>query len=204
MEKISENKRVRRTNAELEACIERVVRKQILEKGFANITLLGIAREAKVETTVLYKRYGSLNGLLKTFARKYDFWFSTLFEVDEKKTPRENMKQLFRSFIIELYDNDFMQQFLLWELADKSEITRQMSNEREENATGVLAYYRQYAEELAIDMDMFLAIMISAIYYLILHRKISTFSLIDFNNPEGKPRLLKTMDDMVDLLFDRK
>ncbi len=204
MEKSSGAKRIRRTNAQLEACIDSVVKKQILEKGFTNVTLLGIAREAKVETAVLYNRYGDLNGLLETFVRKHDFWFSPLFEVDPDKTPRENMKKLFRNFILELYDNDLIQQFLLWELENKSDITRQVSVGRERNAINMLAYYRRYAKELEIDVDVFLAIMASATYYLILHRKISTFSTVDFNTTQGKERFMKTMDDIVDMLFDKQ
>ncbi len=201
MENSTEKKRVRRTNAQLDECIDLAISKQIIKRGFVGVSLLGVAKEAKVETAVLYKRFGGLTGLLKSYSEKHDFWFSSSFEVDERKSPKENLKRLFTNLIDELYGNDFMQRFLLWELLNESDITREVANNRERNGKGVLEYYRKAAKKIGLDSDAVLALITSGIYYLVLHRKISTFATIDFDTEKGKEQLVRMIESLVDRLF---
>jgi hypothetical protein len=50
-------------------------------------------------------------------------------------------------------------------------------------------------------MSVLAALIISGIYYLILHRNMSTFCNVDFSSKSGRDRLEKTIDQLVSILF---
>ncbi len=204
MEKNAKSFRVRRTNAELDKSIDDAVIKLIAENGFQSITLLNVSKLAKVEMSVLVKRFDNLEGLLKSYAARYDYWFSTLVEIDRAKTPKENIKHMFIALINELYQNEFMQKFLLWELNDDNLITRRLATAREAYSIGLIDYYRKVFPKASMEIQSLMALVISGIYYLILHRKISTFALIDFDTPQGRDQLIDAVSKMVDEMLPGK
>jgi hypothetical protein len=50
-------------------------------------------------------------------------------------------------------------------------------------------------------LSVMAALLISGIYYLILHRNMSTFCNVDFSSKSGRERLEKTIDQLVSILF---
>jgi AcrR family transcriptional regulator len=201
MERKARVSRLRRTNAELEKSIDEAVIKIVTEEGFQSLSLLKVAKQAKVEITVLTKRFDTLEGLIKHYAAKSDYWMTPSLALDDTKTPKENIKLLFTGLINHLYDNEFMQKFLLWELADENIVTRRMAAAREAYSIGIIDFYRKEFRKASIEFQPVVALIISGIYYLALHRKISTFALVDFDTPKGKEQLIQTVIKMVDELF---
>jgi hypothetical protein len=45
------------------------------------------------------------------------------------------------------------------------------------------------------------SVLIAGIYYLVLHRKVSTFSNINFDTQQGKQILLDTVEEMIEYAF---
>jgi len=194
---MNEKKRHRRTKEELDEIIWNALKKQVVERGFNNITLVGLAKEAGVEPPVIYKRFEDLDELLEKYARKYDFWLNDILKFKKEYTANENIKKLLTDLINELYDNDVMQRLLLWGLNDTHRITRRLAMSREMDSADLITYFNsQFPHFEGIG-----AIMITGIYYLILQRRIATFCYIDYNTPQGKQNLIDSIGMMVDKLF---
>ena len=190
-------KRIRRTKKELEDALWATLEKQIIEKGVDNITITGLAKEAGFEPLVIYNRFQNMDDLLETYARKYDYWLNDIFKISKENTPKENIKKLLTGLINDLYDNEIMQRLLLWGLNDTHRITRRMAQIREIDNSELIQYFNSELK----DFDGTGSLMIAGIYYLILHRKISTFANIDYNTPQGKEFMIQTVENIIDKLY---
>jgi AcrR family transcriptional regulator len=192
----------RRTNKEIDNLLSHTVTKLIIKKGFNNLTLTGIAKEAKINPWVIYNRYDNLDDLLDKYIRKYDYWINDLIVISLEKTPKENFKCIVTNFITELYNNEVMQKILLWELNDThSKITRRIADNRETDSDNLLKYFNNIFDNKDINFNMFLSLMIASIYYLVLHKKISTFNTIDFTKKQSKDDLIKTIEKIIDIVM---
>ena len=190
-------KKQRRKKKELDEAIWNALERIIIERGFNDITLAGLAHEAGVDPPVIYNRFDSIDELLEKYVRRYDYWLNDIISLKKGNTPKENFKKLLLDLINELYDNEIMQRILVWEMNDTHKITRRMALAREVDNSDLLQYFNEGLD----NFDSNIALMISGIYYLILHRKISTFSNINYNTPQGKKNLIETVDRTIDKLY---
>jgi AcrR family transcriptional regulator len=71
-----EKKRFRRTKIAIERDVLQAVGSLIEELGFSNVTLTGVARRAKIEPAVFYRRYNNLEELFDKYTQKYDYWLA--------------------------------------------------------------------------------------------------------------------------------
>ncbi|MDR1761059.1 MAG: TetR/AcrR family transcriptional regulator, partial [Bacteroidales bacterium] len=191
-----ENKQHRRTKKELNEAIENAVEQLIVEQGFNEISFAKIAELAKIEVPVLYNRFKNVDDFLENYAKKYDYWLTDLSILNKRDTPKTHIKQLLVDIINKLYDNDVMQRVLVWELNDTHRVTRLMALSREMETSNLLQYFSDELE----DFDSVSSLLIAGIYYLILHRKISTFCSVNYNTPRGKRLMIETVEHIIDAL----
>ena len=169
----------------------------VRSKDWSLNQVLKLSQEAGVEPPVIYSRFKNIDELIEQYARKYDYWLNNIISLKEENTPKENLKKILVDLINELYNNEIMQRVLIWEMNDTHKITRRMAHSREIDSADLIEYYNR---DLG-DVNGMMSLMISGIYYLILHRKISTFSTINYNTPQGRQILIETVENMVDKLL---
>lgn len=195
-------RRARRTKTTIERDVLNAVSSLIEEVGFANVTLTGVAQRAQIEATVFYRRYANLEELFDQYTRKYDYWLGNLAEMmPPDLAHEESFKWILKNLIIALYKNKGMQQLLVWELSDDNPVTRRTSRLRESINEPLVRLLEYCFQGSGIDMNAISAMMISGIYYLVLHRKRSRFCDIDFASKKGKARLEEAVDQLTSILF---
>lgn len=188
--------RKRRTKKELDEAIRTALERLIIKHGFNDITLVKLAQEAGVEPSVIYNRFDTIDELLEKYVRQYDYFLKNI-DFKKESTVKANVAKLFTNLINELYENDIMQRVLVWEMNDTHEITRLMAMRRELDNSDLIEHFKGELNNFKGISSM----MIAGIYYLILHRKISTFSHVNYNSQEGKEFMIETVGYMVDKLF---
>jgi AcrR family transcriptional regulator len=193
----TKTRKPRRTKKELEDALWRTLEKQIIEKGFDNVTITELAQEAGFKPLVIYNRYKDIDELLEKYARKYDYWLRDIIKLNKKNTPKENFKKHIINLINELYDNPIMQRVLLWGLNDTHRITRRLASSRELDSVDLMDYFNGKLD----NFNNICAIVIAGIYYLILQRRIATFCNTDYNTEHGKQTMIQTVEYMIDRLF---
>ncbi len=201
-EKIQKPRRQRRTKANIEKDVLTAVTSMIEEVGFANVTLTGIAQRAKIEATVFYRRYANLEELFDEYTHKYDYWFGGLAEMmPTDLSDEDKFKWLLRSLTQALYKNRIMQQLLIWELSDDNAVTRRTANLRERVNESLIRLLESCFHNSGMDVNVICALMISGIYYLILHRNMSRFCDVDFSTKKGRERLENALEQVITVLF---
>lgn len=195
-------RRPRRSKAVIELAVMDAVHSLIEEVGFNKVTLTAIAARAEIEPTVFYRRYTNLDELFDIYTHKYDYWLAGITELmPEDLSDEESMKWILLNLIRALHKNRGMQQMLIWELSDDNPVTRRTASLREKINEELIRALEQKFNATGVDMSVLAALMISGIYYLILHRNMSTFCNVDFASKSGRDRLEKTVEQLVSILF---
>lgn len=192
----------RRTKQVIELAVMDAVHSLIEEVGFNKVTLTGIAARAQIEPTVFYRRYSNLDELFDVYSHKYDYWLAGIAELmPPNLSDEESMKWILLNLIRALHKNRGMQQMLIWELSDDNPVTRRTAALREKINETLIHELEKRFENTGVDLSVMAALLISGIYYLILHRNMSTFCNVDFSSKSGRDRLEKTVDQLVSILF---
>ena len=191
----------RRTKKELEEIIWATFERLVIKEGFNSVTLVKLAREAGVEPPVIYKRFKDMDDLFEQYAWSRDFWLNNSASINPELSPEENMIELLFNLIDYLYDDEIMQRILIWELNDTHKITRRMVMSREFENGFLVEYFNKELKKSGMNINIVSSILVTGIYYLILHKKISTFCSVDYNKEETKEQMKQTVRDMVNRIF---
>jgi len=195
-------KRSRRTRIAIERDVFQAVGSLIEEVGYANVTLTGVAERAKIEPAVFYRRYASLDVLFDKYTQQYDYWLGNLTDSLPENLKEEEIFRLIMSNLIKAFSKSKgMQQLIIWELSDDNPVTRRTAGMRELVNEPVIRMLENTFKDTDLDVNAISAIIISGVYYLILHRKRSRFCDVDFSTKHGKERLEQAVEQLITMLF---
>lgn len=178
----------------------------VLKKhGFAKLKINLVAQEAQVDKNVIYRNYENFGKLLEAYIEKQDFWFIAMKERGSERIEdrRDFMKNMLADQFKVTYSNKELQQLLLWELGDKDNYMSNMAVKREILAKGVFDQYRFLLDDFGVRFNFIVAILISSIYFLILHRDKSTFCETDLTKKDDREDFIKAIEWLTDLIFDK-
>lgn len=198
-------KRVRRTNAEIDNAVMTELEKLVTQRGFGNVFVTELMSNARLEPPVFYRRYGSIDNLYDQLAQRYDFWINNTIDTSELNTlgPKVFFAKTLKTLYRELCNNAVMQKLLLWEMSADNETTRRTARIRDLMNMNLVEYYDLLFKSAHINIRSIIALLISGVYYLILHRERAPFCKIDFDTPEGEAAFSEAVDTLVEMLFDR-
>lgn len=175
--------------------------------GFTKIGVNRIASQAGCDKVLIYRYFGGLDGLLVEWAKRHDYYSFAYSEFIDtiKQSEKEDIRQIVKDVLFRqlhyLKDNVLMQQLLVWELSGHSSF-KGILEERER-----IGYKLQEELNRSLDIgndnDMSVAIIISAINYIVLFtRQYHKLNGIDFSKPEAWSRMEAMISKYVDFIFD--
>ncbi len=184
------------------------VGKILVKEGFQSIRVNKVAEVAGVAKKAIYEYFGGLNGLIQTYLEQIYFWKIEQRKLELEKKP---LPEISKDFMVELLKDDFnyffksteMQKIVLWGISEKNKIIRALTDEREKLGQQMLQKADEIFNDTRVDYPATIAILVSAIYYTVLHVKSngSTMCGIDMSSTEGKERLFKAMERLLDLTY---
>jgi len=197
--------RVRRTNAEIDNAVMTELEKLVIRNGFDKVLVTELMANASLEPPVFYRRYGSIDNLYDKLAQRYDFWINDTIKMSELSDlgPKSFFAKTLKTLYKELCNNAVMQKLLLWEMSTDNDTTRRTAPIRDLMNLNLVEYYDVLFKSAHINIRGVIALLISGVYYLILHRERAPFCKIDFNTPEGEAAFSEAVDILVGMLFDR-
>lgn len=184
----------------------------ILKEGFKGIGINAIAKQAGLDKVLIYRYFDGLDGLLRAFARQKDFYIniSETLKDEVEHASKNNLKHILikvlNSQFQELLSNKELQEFMLWEMLERNELTIAIAKEREEKGYQLSCSIKEKMglNENALDTDAIIAVLVSGLYYLALRsRTVDIFNGVELNNNAGYKRIEKAIETMVDLLFNQ-
>lgn len=183
----------------------KAIGKILKEYSYSMLSINLVSEMSGVDKAFIYRNYKDFEGLLKAYIDKQGFWLTTYKDKANDPIPdhRQYMKDVLIGFFNDLHKNEEFQQFLVWELGERGGFTSKVSVEREILAQPIFEKCKPIFEKYRIDLNVIYAWFIAGVYFLVLHKDVSTFCEYDFTLKQDIDELMKTINWMVDVLFDK-
>jgi AcrR family transcriptional regulator len=192
-----------RTMQRLVAAVGSVIRKQ----GFAALGVNSVANEAGVDKVLLYRYFGSMEGLLKEYVSASDYYkaATTLIPGSMNGYTSRDIHKAGSQIILEqlrrLRASADLQEIYRYELNTDDPVTRSLSEQREREGTAVLSMFEEKIDRSRADLSAIIAVILAGGIYLILRKKSTrVFNGVDLESQEGWQRIEKAIDTMVSLV----
>ncbi len=200
----SVKRRVRRNKYKMRLDLLDAVRDVLKDKGFINLNINNVAQKADVDRNAIYRHFGSFDNLLSQYFENKDYLLDSIKRIEDSQI--EDFKLFLKQLLFDQYEtinkNTELQQLIVWELSELSLRTKTIARQRESIAENLLYKLENHFRESTIDINFISAVMIAGIYYLVIHKKHSTFCMVDF--VKQSDRVLQGLDQLVDIIFEAR
>lgn len=181
----------------------------ILRDGFNAIGINSVAKEADLDKVLIYRYFDGLDGLLREFAKRKDFYINISdLILDEIENARaEDLKELIIKILVSqlrgLRENRALQELMVWEILERNELTIAIAKDREEKGYEVSKRLKEKMNLTGNESDAAIALLVSGIYYLVLRaRTVDVFNGVDLSSEEGWLQIEKAIRQIVISYFD--
>ncbi|WP_243349105.1 TetR/AcrR family transcriptional regulator [Parabacteroides sp. FAFU027] len=205
----SDKKRLRRSKKLINNEIMKAVSYIIGEQGFSRLGINTVSEQAQVEKPYIYRNFGTFEKVLEEYILKNDFWLRFIIQRSFQKNEEGyfDIHTTFTNLMVDLYktmdDNRDFRNMILWELYENTPFIRSNAERREIESGEQMILLHDHFKDVNIDIEAITALFISGIYYLVLHKNVSTFCGIDYKTLEGKKRMITALKNLSDMLFEQ-
>ena len=91
--------------------------KMIAEDGFEKIGINAIATQSGVSKILIYRYFGSVEGLMAAYIRQDEFWINFPLEYPSREKLPAFVKSMFQGQIEQLRNNPTLKRLYRWELS---------------------------------------------------------------------------------------
>jgi AcrR family transcriptional regulator len=195
-----------RTKENVIAALGKILKKD----GFSGLNISRVAEEAKVDRRLIYDYFGGLEGLVKEYLNRNDYWNIDAEDIGEivESSKVDSGKALAYSVLENQFDslinNEEMRRVITWGLSEKLPILKELDLKRENIGDQILS---GVIDGHFIDKDKnfraMYAILMGGVYYLTLHAKMqeNPFCGIDLQQDSGREEIKKALKQFIDLAY---
>jgi AcrR family transcriptional regulator len=179
-------------------------------QGFKSLRITRVARQADVDTRLVYRYFGNVKNLIERYVIEKDYWISNTLKLRQKRIRtrndmRETLIQMLEGQFTYFLDNEEMQRLVIKEITEKNTLMDSVSRVRENIGSQYFTKADKFLKDTESDIRAISALLVAGVYYLILHSKTntSTFCEIDIKKPEGRDRILKAIRQLMTGAFEK-
>ena len=164
-------------------------------KGYTGLSATNIAKAAGLSRRLITMYFDSVEDLIETYVRNKDYWSTASGKLEElmndngTRDTKKMIDGILQNQLDYFYNNSEMQKIILWEISEKTKIMYDACEKRERFGSKIFELADKEFE--GKDIRAISAILVAAIYYMVLHAKSTDtlFCEIDINQPEGMKRI---------------
>lgn len=181
----------------------------LAEDGYLSLGLNKIAVRANVSKPMIYRYFGSLNGLLKTYITQKDSWLPYFESLNLPEHP--TTEELKRCYIKMLQDQfrffhaqKEMQKLVHWQISEHNPLMYAVCQNREREGIRLLELADAHFFDSGISLKAVMALLVGGIYYNVLHDSVDTGSLagIELGHEKDFETMLNTLAQVIEWAFD--
>lgn len=174
----------------------------ILDCGFEKVGINAIAERAGVSKILIYRYFGSLDGLTAAYIRQHDFWINYPQEVPGREELPAWLKRMFRDQIAQLRANPVLRRLYRWELSSDNSLIAKLREQRERKGLEQIrrvSALTGYSEERLAPLATF--ITASVTYLAMLGEFCPVYNGITLRDDAGWEQIGQGIDTLVDSIF---
>lgn len=173
----------------------------IVEKGFKEIGINAIARESGLSKVLIYRYFGSMEGLLEEWALKNNYWTETGNSDLELEPVSILVKNILKNYLEKLRNDPQRRELLKWLITEESTLGSKIMDKMEESGKGLTSYLKEKSESKnEVDIEALLALTSAGLSYLaLIAEKSSVYNGVQLDSEKGWNRIEKTVNLLVDM-----
>lgn len=184
------------------------------DEGFEALGVRRVAERAGVNKTLIYRYFGSIDGLIYACLAKHDFWLSLpenlpaeLFDTQPGEHTAADikayLKEFYRRQIAHQRSNTIMKRLRRWELSADNELIRQLRARREENGVRFTRAMIALTHALPERTHAIAALIDAGIGYMsMLGDSCAHYNGIDIASDHGWEQLAAGIDSLIDIMTE--
>ena len=174
----------------------------ISENGFEKIGINAVATQSGVSKILIYRYFGSVEGLMATYIRQHDFWINFPQELPERDKLPEYLKQMFRSQIEQLRSNPTLRRLHRWELSSDNGIIVKLREQRENAGMQRIKRISELTGYPLKELEVLASVLTASITYLVMLEEFCpVYNGIPLNNNSGWEQITQGIDSLIDKVF---
>ena len=180
--------------------------------GFHAVGVNALARAAGVDKVLIYRYFGGLSQLLRSFAMQGGFW-PGLHELaggslkELATLPAAAIgSRILKGHLRQLLKRDNTREIMRWELVERNELTDELARTREQQGLQLLEMMQSLPVALPPDSDFpaVAALLHAGITYLVLRAKTAdVYNGVELGTEAGWKRIEAAIDELTAAYFAR-
>lgn len=189
-----------RDRAATEKRLLETIGEMIAEQGLEKLGINAVAARSGISKILIYRYFGSINGLIAAYIRKHDFWLNASFDFSDTTRIVPSIKAMFRQHIDRLRSDAVLRKLYRWELSCNNEMIADLRAQREKIGLDLIEQARRLTGRPKREIAVFSSMVIASVTYLaMLGDYCPVYNGLNIQEKKG----WKAINTEIDKLLDR-
>lgn len=176
--------------------------KMIAEQGFEHLGINAVAAQSGVSKILIYRYFGSLDGLIAAYIRQHDFWLASSFDFSNAESIVPAVKEMFRRHIERLQTDPVLRKLYRWELSSDNEMVRELRDQREKVGLALIKQVCKRTGRPQQEIAALSSLVIASVTYLaMLGDYCPVYNGIKIGEESGWEKMYRELEKLVDKVF---
>ena len=174
--------------------------KMIAEIGFEKIGVNAVAAQSGVSKILIYRYFGSIEGLIAAYIKQHDFWINFSTKIPSKEELPNYLKQMFQGQIEQLRSNPTLKRLYRWELSTNNEMIAKLREQREITGVARIDKFCELTGYPKNEIQVIASLLTASISYLVMLEEFCpVYNGIAINQDSG----WKQISDGIEVLIEK-
>ena len=174
----------------------------ITESGFEKIGINAVASQSGVSKILIYRYFGSVEGLMAAYIRQHDFWINFPQELPDRSQLPTFLKNMFKEQIEQLRSNPTLKRLYRWELSSDNAIVMTLREQREKSGMQRLTKISELTGYSLEELAPLATILTASITYLVMLEEFCpVYNGIPLNKDAGWKQIIEGINTLIDKLL---
>ena len=196
--------RIEKDRATTEKRLLETLGQMVAEKGFEKIGINAVASQSGVSKILIYRYFGSVEGLMAAYIRQHDFWINFPRKLPKREELSGFLKKMFRSQIEHLHRDPILKRLYRWELSAKNAMIEGLCRQREETGLWLIEAVSKLTSRSRKEVAAAATIISASITYLaMLEDFCPKYNGIPLNKDDGREQICNGIDLIIDQWLEK-
>lgn len=176
--------------------------KMIAEDGFEKIGINAVAAQSGVSKILIYRYFGSIEGLMTAYIRQHDFWLNFPFEFPDCENIPSFIKGMFQGQIEQLRNNPTLKRLYRWELSCNNDMIAKLREQREKIGIQLVEKVSELTGHSRKEIAVMASFLTASITYLVMLEDFCpVYNGIPLNEDSGWEQINEGIEALINKIF---
>lgn len=176
--------------------------RMIAEDGFEKIGINAIAARSGVSKILIYRYFGSVEGLMAAYIRQHDFWLNFPLEMPGREDLPAFLNRMFQGQIEQLRSNPTLKRLYRWELSCNNDMIVKLREQREKVGLNLVEKVSELTGQPQEEIAAMASFLTASITYLaMLEDFCPVYNGIPLNEDSGWEQMNKGIEILIDKII---